>query len=101
MRSLRMKTAALMLSTVVMTAAGMAAAQGIDPQFPGVAPPVPSPRSQSLPPTYRPPPPTVAPAPRTESFGDRVTRCNHAYPLGAGQGNNPTDRDAFVRSCAN
>jgi hypothetical protein len=79
---------------------GVAGAQGIDPQFPGVAPPVPSPQTQPLPPTYRPPPPTV-PAPRTESFGDRVTRCNHAYPLGAGQGNNPTDRDAFVRSCAN
>ncbi len=76
------------------------AAQGFDPQFPGVVAPVPSPQTQPLPPTYRPPPPT-APQPRTETFGDRVIRCNHAFPLGAGQGNNPTDRDAFVRACAN
>ena len=35
------------------------------------------------------------------SFSDRVTRCNHSFALGAGVGNNPTTRDAYVRSCAN
>jgi hypothetical protein len=35
------------------------------------------------------------------SFSDRVTRCNHSYTYGAGVGNNPSDRDSYVRGCAN
>jgi hypothetical protein len=35
------------------------------------------------------------------SFSDRVTRCNHSFPLNAGIGNNPNDRSAYVRQCAN
>jgi len=42
---------------------------------------------------YRPPP--------INSFSDRVTGCNHSFPLNAGIGNNPTDRSAYVRQCAN
>jgi hypothetical protein len=86
------------LALVFWMAAGIAPAQ----QFPGVPPPVPAPGPPQLPPrqiTPTPTPPT--PQPGRESFGDRVIRCNHAFPLGAGQGNDPTDRDAFVRSCAN
>lgn len=42
---------------------------------------------------YRPPP--------VNSFSDRVTNCNHSFPLNAGIGNNPTDRSGYVRQCAN
>jgi hypothetical protein len=42
---------------------------------------------------YKPPPIT--------SFSDRVTQCQHSFPLNAGLGNNPTNRDFYVRSCAN
>ena len=42
---------------------------------------------------YKPPP--------INSFSDRVTGCNHSFPLNAGIGNNPTDRSAYVRQCAN
>lgn len=46
--------------------------------------------------------PQLNPAPSVNnSFSDRVTRCNHSFPLNAGVGNNPTTRDAYVRSCAN
>jgi hypothetical protein len=46
--------------------------------------------------------PQLNPAPSVNnSFSDRVTRCNHSFALGAGVGNNPTTRDAYVRSCAN
>jgi hypothetical protein len=62
-----------------------------------VPPPVPSPRggppSQPPPAPYNPPP--------INSFSDRVTQCLHSFPLNAGLGNNPTNRDAYVRSCAN
>ena len=42
---------------------------------------------------YKPPP--------INSFSDRVNNCNHSFPLNAGIGNNPTDRSAYVRQCAN
>jgi hypothetical protein len=42
---------------------------------------------------YKPPP--------INSFSDRVTGCNHSFPLNAGIGNNPTDRSAYIRQCAN
>jgi hypothetical protein len=63
-----------------------------------IPPPVPSPdtpRAQvaPTPEPYRPP--------RIESFGDRVTKCIHSYPLNAGVGNNPTDQQAYIRQCAN
>jgi hypothetical protein len=42
---------------------------------------------------YKPPP--------INSFSDRVTQCRHSFPLNAGLGNNPTNRDFYVRCCAN
>ena len=48
---------------------------------------------QPSPGVYRPPP--------INSFSDRVNNCNHSFPLNAGIGNNPTDRSAYVRQCAN
>ena len=42
---------------------------------------------------YKPPP--------IDSYSDRVIGCNHSFPLNAGIGNNPTDRNAYVRQCAN
>jgi hypothetical protein len=42
---------------------------------------------------YKPPP--------INSFSDRVTPCLHSFPLTAGLGNNPTNRDFYVRYCAN
>ncbi len=35
------------------------------------------------------------------TFSDRITNCLHSFPLNAGLGNNPTERDFYVRSCAN
>jgi hypothetical protein len=47
--------------------------------------------------------PPVAPyiPPAINTFSDRVTSCLHSFPLNAGLGNNPTERDFYVRSCAN
>jgi hypothetical protein len=42
---------------------------------------------------YKPPP--------INSFSDRVSQCLHSFPLNAGRGNNPINRDFYVRSCAN
>ena len=68
-----------------------------------IPPPVPSPNSSNSPPSpaLLAPPPSVYVPPRIDSFGDRATRCLHSFPLAGGVGNNPTDRAAFVRSCAN
>jgi hypothetical protein len=76
----------------------------VTPNFPGVQPPVPSP--------FIGPPPSIngplsqpsfraSQPPRLNSFSDRVTSCLHSFPLAGGQGNNPSERDAYVRSCAN
>jgi len=62
-------------------------------------PPVPAPSvpsaivSQPSVGVYKPPP--------INSFSDRVTQCQHSFPLNAGLGNNPTKRDFYVRYCAN
>jgi hypothetical protein len=62
-------------------------------------PPVPAPSvpsaivSQPYVGVYKPPP--------INSFSDRVTQCQHSFPLNAGLGNNPTNRDFYVRYCAN
>ena len=47
--------------------------------------------------------PTLAPyqPPPINSVSDRVTQCLHTFPLNAGLGNNPTNRDFYVRSCVN
>jgi hypothetical protein len=68
-----------------------------------IPPPVPSPNSPNSPPSpaLLAPPPAVYTPPRIDSPGDRATRCLHSFPLAGGIGNNPTDRDAYVRSCAN
>jgi len=62
-------------------------------------PPVPSPRTPSLMPVQ----PSVAPyqPPPINSFSDRATQCIHSFTFNAGVGNNPTDRDAYTRSCVN
>jgi hypothetical protein len=39
--------------------------------------------------------------PAINSFSDRVTQCNHSFAFNAGIGNNLTNRDFYVRSCAN
>ena len=45
------------------------------------------------------PPSTVAPynPPPISNPSERITQFNHAFPLNGGLGNNPTDRDAYVR----
>jgi hypothetical protein len=67
-----------------------------------VPPPVPSPRGTPPSPMLLQPPP-VAPyqPPAINSFSGRVTQCLYSFPLNAGLGNNPTDRDTYVRSCVN
>lgn len=63
-----------------------------------IPPPVPSPDTIPPPPLTQ--PPGVYQPPRIESFGDRVTRCIHSYPLNKGIGNNPTDQQMYIRQCA-
>ena len=63
-----------------------------------IPPPVPSPYGQ--PPVVQPTTPVYTP-PKIDTFGDRATRCLHSFPLAGGLGNNPTDRDSYVRQCAN
>jgi hypothetical protein len=88
-----------LLFAFAVTGAGAQGVTSITPAFPGVQPPVPSP--------VYPQPPVVQAVPRVkapkriESFGDRTTNCLHSFPLEAGKGNNPVNRDAYVRSCAN
>ena len=47
------------------------------------------------------PGPGIITPPPLNSFGDRVTNCIHSAPLNLGVGNNPTDRQAHIRQCAN
>jgi hypothetical protein len=63
-------------------------------------PPLVSSPSPPLPMLRQPPVTPYRPAP-INSFGDRVTQCIHSFPLNAGVGNNPADRDAYVRYCVN
>jgi hypothetical protein len=42
---------------------------------------------------YKPPP--------INRFSDRVTQCLHSFPLNAGLGNNPANKDFYVRRCVN
>jgi hypothetical protein len=66
-----------------------------------VPPPVPSPLGGPPSPTLL--RPQVAPyqPPAINSFSDRVINCNQSFTFNAGVGNNPTNRDAYVRQCAN
>jgi hypothetical protein len=66
-----------------------------------VPPPVPSPGEG--PPARALVRPAAAPyqPPPVNSFSDRVINCIHSYPLNAGIGNNPADRQSYVRQCAN
>jgi hypothetical protein len=58
-------------------------------------PPVPAP---GVPSAIAPPPSVgVYKPPPINSFSDRVTQCQHSFPLNAGLGNNPTNRDFYVR----
>jgi hypothetical protein len=66
-----------------------------------IPPPVPSPSGGPPSPAMLAPPPAPYKPPPINSFGDRVTNCIHSFPLNAGVGNNPTNRDAYVRQCAN
>jgi hypothetical protein len=75
-----------------------ALAQSVTPQPPGVLPPVPAPGPSS--PLVVAPNAPVTP-PKLDTFGDRVNRALHSFPLEAGRGNNPTDRDSYVRQRAN
>ena len=67
-----------------------------------IPPPNPSPSSSSLPPTAltRVPPASVPSAP-TRTYNDRVINCIHSAPLNAGIGNNPSDRQMYIRQCSN
>jgi len=44
-------------------------------------------------------PQTVAPynPPPVSNPSERITQFNHSFPLNGGLGNNPTDRDAYIR----
>lgn len=75
-----------------------ALAQSVTPQPPGVLPSVPAPGPSG--PVIVTPPAPVTP-PKLDTFGDRVNRALHSYPLDAGKGNYPTDRDSYVRQRAN
>ena len=66
-----------------------------------IPPPVPSPYAGPPSPVLLQPPPTPYKPPPVNSFGDRVINCIHSYPLNAGIGNNPTDRQTYIRQCAN
>lgn len=68
------------------------------PRGSGYVPPANLPRTEAI---VTPKPPGVYKPPPIDSFSDRVTRCNHSFPLNAGIGNNPTDRSSYVRQCAN
>lgn len=68
------------------------------PRGSGYVPPTGLPRTEAI---VTPQPPSVYVPPPVNSFSDRVTNCNHSFPLNAGIGNNPTDRSAYVRQCAN
>lgn len=46
-------------------------------------------------------PPSVYARPAQPSFSDKVTNCIHSYPLNAGIGNNPADRNAYMGQCVN
>jgi hypothetical protein len=61
--------------------------------------PLPSPS----PPLLGPIQPSLGPyaPPAINGPSDRATQCNHSFPLNAGLGNNPTNRDFYVRSCVN
>jgi len=56
-----------------------------------VAPPARTPSLMPLPPVtpYVPPP--------ISNPSERITQFNHSFPLNSGLGNNPTDRDAYIR----
>jgi hypothetical protein len=56
-----------------------------------------------LPPPRLSQPSAIAPyqPPPINSFSDRVTGCIQSFPFNAGLGNNPTNRDFYVRSCVN
>jgi hypothetical protein len=62
-------------------------------------PPTALPRTEPV--AVAPPSPGVYTPPPINSFSDRVINCNHSFPLNAGIGNNPADRSAYVRQCAN
>jgi hypothetical protein len=49
----------------------------------------------------QPPPPPVAAAPSPPSMSDKVSNCIHSYPLNAGVGNNPAERNAYIGQCVN
>lgn len=68
-----------------------------------VPPPVPSPMAGGPSPQeiLRGAPQINPPVQQNNSFSDRVIQCNHSFPLNAGIGNNPTERGAYVRQCAN
>ena len=66
-----------------------------------IPPPVPSPGAGPPAPALLQPPAATYRPPPIDSFSDRVTSCVHSYPLNAGIGNNPTDRQAYIRQCAN
>jgi hypothetical protein len=63
----------------------------------GYVPPAP------LPPRRLSQPSAIAPyqPPPINSLSDRVTGCIQSFPFNAGLGNNPTNRDFYVRSCVN
>jgi hypothetical protein len=61
-------------------------------------PPANLPRTEAI---VTPQAPGVYTPPPINSFSDRVTKCNHSFPLNAGIGNNPSDRSSYVRQCAN
>ncbi len=65
-----------------------------------VPPPYTSPRD--LPPRQLlQPSPPVYNAPLQPTFSDKVTNCIHSYPLNAGIGNNPAERNAYIGQCVN
>jgi hypothetical protein len=65
----------------------------------GYIPPVPAPSPPSLALPRAPTGPYFPPPLNT--FSDRVMQCNQSFTFNAGIGNNPTNRDAYVRQCAN
>jgi hypothetical protein len=63
--------------------------------------PIPLPRSGRDAAIVASPPVRPYTPPPLNTFSDRVTNCLQSFPFNAGLGNNPTERDFYVRSCAN
>ncbi len=60
-------------------------------------PPIPLPNTGRSSGIVAPPPVTTYNPPPINNPSERINQLNHSFPLNQGLGNNPTDRDAYIR----